>query len=81
MISFRDRPSPNFDSRPDGVPIDTLVLHYTGMRTAEEALDRLTDPEARVSAHYVIEEDGTVWRLVDGGSFSIDAANRLWSNG
>ena len=65
MISFRDRPSPNFDSRPDGAPIDMLVFHYTGMRTAAEALDRLTDPEARVSAHYVVEEDGTVWRLVD----------------
>lgn len=41
-----------------------LVLHYTGMRMAQEAIDRLCDPAARVSAHYVIDEDGTVWRLV-----------------
>ncbi len=41
-----------------------LVLHYTGMRTADEAVDRLRDPGARVSAHYVIDEDGSILRLV-----------------
>ncbi len=41
-----------------------LILHYTGMRTAKESLDRLCDPAAKVSAHYQIDEDGTVWRLV-----------------
>lgn len=61
---IRDAPSPNHDQRPPGGPIDTLVLHYTGMRTAEEALLRLRDPASRVSAHYVVEEDGLVWRLV-----------------
>ena len=60
----REAPSPNHDERPAGEPIDTLVLHYTGMRTAEEAILRLRDPASRVSAHYVVEEDGLVWRLV-----------------
>ncbi len=78
MISFRDRPSPNFDSRPDGAPIDMLVLHYTGMRTAAAALDRLTDPEARVSAHYVVEEDGTAWRLVDEEARAWHAGISAW---
>jgi N-acetylmuramoyl-L-alanine amidase len=41
-----------------------LVLHYTGMRTAQEALERLCDPAAKVSAHYLIDEDGSVIRLV-----------------
>jgi N-acetylmuramoyl-L-alanine amidase len=41
-----------------------LILHYTGMKTAREAVDRLCDPEARVSSHYVVDEDGTVLRLV-----------------
>ncbi|MBX6374552.1 MAG: N-acetylmuramoyl-L-alanine amidase [Acetobacteraceae bacterium] len=63
-MRIRDLPSPNHDARPPGVPTDTLVLHYTGMRSAEEAIARLRDPVARVSAHYVVEEDGTVWRLV-----------------
>jgi len=60
----RDLTSPNHDARPDGVTIDTLVLHYTGMRSAGEAITRLRDPAARVSSHYVVEEDGAIWRLV-----------------
>jgi N-acetylmuramoyl-L-alanine amidase len=41
-----------------------LMLHYTGMKTAREALDRLRDPTAQVSSHYVVDEDGTVVSLV-----------------
>ena len=55
-----ERPSPNHDPRAEG-PVDILVLHYTGMRTAEEALERLCDPEAKVSAHYTVDRDGTVY--------------------
>src|SRR5215475_596581 len=57
------RPSPNHDDR-GGVAVDMLVLHYTGMRSAEAALTRLCDPEARVSAHYAIDEDGAVYAMV-----------------
>jgi N-acetylmuramoyl-L-alanine amidase len=57
-----DMPSPNHDARP-GV-VDMLILHYTGMRSAAEALERLCSPAAKVSAHYVIDEDGAAWRLV-----------------
>tara|TARA_B100000676_G_scaffold311866_1_gene383465 strand:- start:1489 stop:2187 length:699 start_codon:yes stop_codon:yes gene_type:complete len=60
-----DRPSPNFGKRADDVPIDMLVLHYTGMKDAELALDRLCDPTAEVSAHYCVDEDGTIFTLVD----------------
>lgn len=63
-LAIRDYPSPNHEPRPAGTAIDTLVLHYTGMKTAAEALDRMCDPKARVSAHYMIDEDGTVLRLV-----------------
>jgi len=55
-------PSPNFDARK--APPDMLVLHYTGMATGKEALERLCDPEAKVSAHYVVEEGGEVFTLV-----------------
>jgi N-acetylmuramoyl-L-alanine amidase len=68
-----DRPSPNYDDR-GGAPIDTLVLHYTGMKTAQEALDRLCDPAAKVSAHYTIDEDGTVYTHVP-------EARRAWHAG
>ena len=58
-------PSPNWDERPEEAgPVDTLVLHYTGMVSAEAALARMTDPSAKVSAHWCVGEDGTLWRLV-----------------
>ena len=61
-MNMIEAPSPNFDART--APPDILVLHYTGMKTGEEAIERLRDPEARVSAHYVVEEDGRIFRLV-----------------
>lgn len=61
-MNLIEAPSPNFDART--APPSVLVLHYTGMKTGEEAIARLRDPEARVSAHYVVEEDGRVFRLV-----------------
>ena len=54
--------SPNFDART--APPDMIVLHYTGMPTGEAALARLRDPAAKVSAHYLVEEDGRVFALV-----------------
>jgi N-acetylmuramoyl-L-alanine amidase len=62
-MRFVERPSPNQDARPDGC-VDILLLHYTDMLSAEAALQRMTDAAARVSAHYCIDEDGTVYRLV-----------------
>ncbi|HYE51685.1 MAG TPA: N-acetylmuramoyl-L-alanine amidase [Azospirillaceae bacterium] len=64
MVPIVDRPSPNHGPRPPGTPVDMLVLHYTGMRSGAEAIDRLCDPAAQVSSHYVVEEDGTVFSLV-----------------
>jgi N-acetylmuramoyl-L-alanine amidase len=58
--------------------IDTLVLHYTGMETAKAAIDRLRDPAARVSSHYVVEEDGTVWRLVEEKRRAYHAGVSYW---
>jgi N-acetylmuramoyl-L-alanine amidase len=57
-----DAPSPNFDART--APPHILVLHYTGMQTGQAALDRLRDPQAKVSSHYLVEEDGRIFRLV-----------------
>jgi N-acetylmuramoyl-L-alanine amidase len=55
-------PSPNFDARSGDV--QHLVLHYTGMQTGAAAVERLCDPAAKVSSHYVVDEDGTVYSLV-----------------
>ena len=62
-LSFVDRPSPNFNDR-DGQAIQFLVIHCTAMATAEDAIKRLTDPASKVSAHYVVDEAGIVYRLV-----------------
>lgn len=67
-----EAPSPNFDQRGRG--IDTVILHYTGMPAGAEALERLCDPNAKVSAHYFVETNGDVYRLVD-------EANRAWHAG
>lgn len=55
-----------------------LVLHYTGMQTAQAAIDRLRDPEARVSAHYVIDEDGSILRLVPEERRAWHAGKGVW---
>lgn len=63
MAEFIDAPSPNHDARIEDP--DMIVLHYTGMQTGAAALERLRDTEAKVSSHYLIEEDGQVYRLVN----------------
>lgn len=73
-MKFIERPSPNFNSRPPGAAIDLLLLHYTDMKSAEEALQRLTDPAAKVSSHYLVDEAGGVYRLVA-------EENRAWHAG
>ncbi len=72
-----ERPSPNHDARPGAV--DMLVLHYTGMPTAEEALARLCDPEAKVSSHYAIDEAGVVYRLVAEDRRAWHAGVSFWA--
>ena len=70
--------SPNFGPRPAGVPVDMLVLHYTGMRDAASALNRLCDPAAQVSAHYLVDEDGSVVALVDEAMRAWHAGLSCW---
>ncbi|MBE9603618.1 N-acetylmuramoyl-L-alanine amidase [Acetobacteraceae bacterium H6797] len=60
------------------MPIDTLILHYTGMRSGQEAVDRLRDPAAKVSSHYVVMEDGEVLRLVPEERRAAHAGISFW---
>ena len=73
-----DTPSPNHGARPDSGPVDLVVLHYTGMPNARAAIERLCDPAAAVSAHYLIEEGGAVHRLVDEGRRAWHAGAASW---
>lgn len=71
-----ERPSSNFDVR--ALPVTMIVLHYTGMPSAAAALDRLADPAAKVSAHYVVAEDGVVIRMVDEAGRAWHAGRSWW---
>lgn len=76
MSGIIDCPSPNFDER--ALPVSIIVLHYTGMQDAAAAIARLTDPEAKVSSHYVVAEDGQVLRLVAEDKRAWHAGKSHW---
>jgi N-acetylmuramoyl-L-alanine amidase len=75
-----EAPSPNFGPRRDGARPDIVVIHYTGMESAEAALARLCDPAAEVSCHWLIAEDGRVWRLVDEALRAWHAGAGAWGD-
>ncbi|MDP9126798.1 MAG: N-acetylmuramoyl-L-alanine amidase [Pseudomonadota bacterium] len=70
--------SPNFDERDPEVVRQYAVIHYTGMPTGLAAIERLCDPVAKVSAHYVIEEDGRIFRLVEESKRAWHAGQSFW---
>jgi N-acetylmuramoyl-L-alanine amidase len=76
LTGIIDTPSPNFDERTSAVSM--IVLHYTGMLDAASAIQRLCDPEAKVSSHYIVTEDGQVVRLVDEGARAWHAGRSHW---
>jgi len=73
-----DRPSITFDDR-NGAPIDILLMHYTGMPDAGGALERLCDPDIPVSAHYLVDEDGSIYRMVDERHRAWHAGVSFWA--
>ncbi|HZP19938.1 MAG TPA: N-acetylmuramoyl-L-alanine amidase [Bauldia sp.] len=70
--------SPNEGPRAPGKPLDMLILHYTGMESAERALKWLVDPESAVSSHYFVFEDGRIVRLVDEDRRAWHAGKSVW---
>lgn len=69
--------SPNFNERK--LPISMLVLHYTGMESSAAARERLCDPAAEVSAHWLVHEDGQVENLVDEDKRAWHAGRGSWN--
>lgn len=70
--------SPNFGSRKNELKPDILLLHYTDMVNLDAVLERLSDPDAAVGAHYLIAEDGRVFRLVDEEMRAWHAGVAFW---
>lgn len=79
MIDYRDYPSPNFNDR--SAEISMIVLHYTALPTCEDALAILSspiNPAGRVSSHYLIDRDGTVYQMVDESKRAWHAGVGSW---
>jgi N-acetylmuramoyl-L-alanine amidase len=72
-------PSPNHDERKDDCPPDMILLHYTGMQTGEAALERLTTASSRVSAHYLVFENGRVVQCVPEALRAWHAGVSFWA--
>jgi N-acetylmuramoyl-L-alanine amidase len=72
------RASPNFDERASGISLDYIILHYTGMKDAATALARLCDAKSKVSAHYLIDEDGSITKMVPEISRAWHAGQSFW---
>ena len=75
-LVHREVPSPNFDERK--LPIQMVVLHYTEMKPVEIAIDKMCNPDSKVSAHYVISEEGEVVRLVEDDKRAWHAGVSFW---
>jgi N-acetylmuramoyl-L-alanine amidase len=76
MIETIETPSPNFDDRT--LPITMLVLHYTGMPDAVSAIQWLANPTSKVSAHYVVTEDGRIVSMVQEDKRAWHAGRSHW---
>ncbi len=72
-------PSPNFAPREGGRAPDMLLLHYTGMESAEGALAWMTTPEAKVSSHYLVDEQGRVTQMVREEMCAWHAGKSHWA--
>lgn len=77
-MKITPHPSPNSDDRPAPGKVFFVILHYTGMPSADAALTRLCDPAAKVSAHYLIAEDGDILQLVDENKRAWHAGQSAW---
>lgn len=69
----------NYGKRPDGIDISLVVLHYTASGSLETTVRWFQNPEARVSAHYVIGRDGTVVRMVPEEKKAYHAGKSEWN--
>ena len=70
--------SPNFSNRKNLNIIDTIIIHYTGMKNAQLALNYLCSHKSRVSSHYFINEKGKLWQLVDDDNVAWHAGVSQW---
>ena len=78
MINLHKAPSPHFNDR--ALPLDAIIIHYTDMPSADEALAWLTNPTSCVSAHYLIDESGKIYQLVPDEKRAWHAGESFWQD-
>jgi N-acetylmuramoyl-L-alanine amidase len=76
--AVRFQSSPNCAERRDGLKPTLIVIHYTAMESAEAAIERLCDPQAEVSAHYLIAANGDVTQMVEEAARAWHAGAGEW---
>jgi N-acetylmuramoyl-L-alanine amidase len=77
-LKLIERTSPNWNARRGTNTPDMVIIHYTGMTSARAALERLCDPTAKVSSHYLIDREGSVIRLVSEDARAWHAGVSSW---
>jgi N-acetylmuramoyl-L-alanine amidase len=80
LCGIEKHPSPNFGPRRGRAVPDMVVLHYTGMATAMDAIERLSDPASEVSSHYLIDLHGRAVQLVAEEMRAWHAGAGAWGN-
>ncbi len=78
MRVFDDKKSPNFDDRKNRRQPEMIVIHYTSMDSTEAVLEKFADPASKVSAHYLIDEKGNIYAMVDEDKRAWHAGVSSW---
>ena len=68
--------SPNFNKRKKSIKI--IIIHYTGMQSERESIIRLCNPKSKVSSHFLINQNGKVYRLVKDNEIAWHAGKSCW---
>ena len=72
--------SPNFSKKRRTRVIKFVIIHYTGMQSEIESVNRLKNPNSKVSCHYLINRIGKIIRMVEDKNIAWHAGESKWKN-
>ena len=80
-MKIRVNKSTNFSKKiRSSKDIRFLIIHYTGMQSARVSMDRLKNPNSKVSCHYFINRNGNIYKMVDDNKIAWHAGKSKWKN-
>ena len=80
-MKIRVNKSTNFSKKMrSSKDIRFLIIHYTGMQSARVSMDRLKNPNSKVSCHYFINRNGNIYKMVDDNKIAWHAGKSKWKN-